>query len=177
MKDLRDPVQKVREHLEEVGCSVAIHVTDDTIFTVEDASRAVGAPPEEILKSLVLFADERPVLALMSGINRVDLKKIKRILNVRKVKMAPPEWVFDYSGFKIGGVPPVGYPERLPALLDEDMFSYGVVWAAAGTDHAFFPVSPDELRRITGGVSGNIKKDEPPLENNTEGAPVRESLP
>ena len=177
MKELLDPVKRVREHLEEAGCSVAIRVTEDTIFTVEDASRAVGAPPEEILKSLVLFADERPVLALMSGINRVDLKKIKRILNVRKVKMAPPEWVFDYSGFKIGGVPPVGYPERLPALLDEDMFSYDVVWAAAGTDHAFFPVSPEELRRITGGVSGNIKRDESPREENTEGTPAEESLP
>ena len=72
----------------------------------------------------------------------------------------------------MGGVPRGGDPERLPALLDEDMFSYGVVWAAAGTDHAFFPVSPDELRRITGGVSGNIKKDESPCGGTAEGAPV-----
>ena len=64
----------------------------------------------------------------------------------------------EWSGFRPGGVPPVGYPEQPVTLIDEDLFRYGTVWAAAGTDHAFFPVSPDELLRITQGRRAEIKK-------------------
>lgn len=153
-----NPVERVQVYLEKNSYEGRIFTTTDTIFTVEDASRAVGAPSEHILKSLVLLADGDPVLALLSGVNRVDTKKIRKLLGVKKVKMADPEFVFNYSGFKVGGVPPVGYPEKPRALLDKDMFLYETVWAAAGTDHAFFPISPLELERITGGEQADIKK-------------------
>ena len=65
----------------------------------------------------------------------------------------------EWSGCRPGCVPPVGYPEQPPTLLDEDLFLYHTVWAAAGTDHAFFPVAPEELLRITGGTKADIKKD------------------
>lgn len=155
---LSEAVGRVREFLKSKDCNCEIFFTNETIFTVEDASRAVGAPPEEILKSLMLLADDVPVLALMSGINRVDLKKIKQVLDARKVRMADPGYVYDYSGFKIGGVPPVGYPEPLKTLMDEDLFSFPVVWAAAGNDHSFFPVSPASLLVMTSGEKCDIRK-------------------
>ena len=153
-----DPVEKVLRFLEERGFSGAITYTEETIFTVEDASRVVGARPEHILKSLVLLADDQPVLALMSGTNRVDVKKVRRETEAKKVRMADPGYVFEWSGFRIGGVPPVGYPELPPAFLDEDLFLYPIVWAAAGTDHAFFPVAPGDLLRLTAGNKCSIKK-------------------
>lgn len=153
-----NPVERVKAFLEENGYDGKVFTTKDTIFTVEDASKAVGAPPEHILKSLLMLADGEPVLALMSGANRVDAKKIKKFLGARKVKMADPDYVFNYSGFKIGGVAPVGYPVKPSALLDEDLFKYKEVWAAAGTDHAFFPIAPDELQKLTEGRKLDIKK-------------------
>ncbi len=153
-----DPVFRVGEFLRGKGFPDSITYSEETIFTVEDASRVVGALPEHILKSLILLADDRPLLALMSGINRVDIKKIRRETGAKTVRMATPDYVFHWSGFQIGGVPPVGYPETPEALLDEDLFLYPVVWAAAGTDHAFFPVSPDDLLNLTGGKKCRIKK-------------------
>lgn len=105
------------------------------------------------------MADGRPVIALMSGPNRIDLKKVKALLDARKVSMARPEWVLEYSGFEVGGVPPVGFPSRPCAVIDRDLFRFEVVWAAAGTDHAFFPVNPRKLAGYTGGVEADIKKE------------------
>ena len=84
--------------------------------------------------------------------------KGKRMLGASHVSFANPEECSEWSGFKPGGVPPVGYPEQPRSFLDEDLFNYSEVWAAAGTDHAFFPISPAELMRITGGESADIKK-------------------
>jgi Cys-tRNA(Pro) deacylase len=154
-----DPVANVTAFLRENGYDVNITISCQTIFTVDDAALAVGAPAEHILKTLLLLVDEKPVLALMSGPNRVDLKKVKQVLGAKKTKMASPDFVYGYSGYKIGGVPPVGYPEKIPAVLDEDLFRYETVWAAAGTDHAFFPISPERLQILTEGRKADIKKE------------------
>lgn len=155
-----DPVEKVRAYLGGKGYKGEILFSEGTIFTVEDASRTVGAPPGAILKTIVLLADGAFVLALMSGPNRVDLKAVRRLLpGVKKVSMARPEDVLEFSGFAVGGVPPVGYPSPLEAFLDEDLFEQETVWAAAGTDHTFFPVSPEDLRTLTSGRKVPIKKE------------------
>ena len=157
----QEAVSKVRAALDRGGCAdVKIKLTENTIFTVEDATLAVGAPAEEILKSLVFLVDERPTLVLMSGANRVDLKAVAREAKGKKVKMASPDYVFERFGFKVGGVPPIGYPIQMEALLDEDLFQYPVVWSAAGTDHAFFPVEPKRLQELTKGVKVSLKKIE-----------------
>ena len=155
-----DPVESVRKHLEECGCRSQIKLTEATIFTVSDASAAVGAPEEEILKSILLSVNHGKsfALALMSGVNMVDTKKIRKLLGTSHVSFASKEACEEWSGFSPGGVPPVGYPEQPATLIDEDLFRYETVWAAAGTDHAFFPVSPHELLRITGGRRAEIKK-------------------
>lgn len=159
-EEIQDPVERVRFCLREAGCDSKIVHTADTIFTVDDASRAVGAPPEEILKSLLFSVNdgESWALVLMSGSNKVHDKKVKRLLGAKKVRMGAAEAITGFSGFAPGGVPPVGYAKQPTALLDEDLFRYGVVWAAAGTDHDFFPISPDELMCLTSGIRADVKK-------------------
>jgi prolyl-tRNA editing enzyme YbaK/EbsC (Cys-tRNA(Pro) deacylase) len=152
------PEFRVEKFLRESGYVGNILHSEKTIFTVEDASEAVGAPPEEILKSIMCLADGHPVLVLMSGANKLHNNRVRRLAGAKKLRMASPDFVFEYSGFRVGGVPPVGYPDVLTTFLDEDLFQYPIVWAAAGTDHAFFPVSPEELLHITSGVRAEVKK-------------------
>ena len=149
----RDAVERVRRALDAAGAQdVEIRVVEGSIFTVEDAAATIGVPPGEILKSLVC-------LVLMSGSNRIDSKAVARAFGGRRCRMMPADDVYGSYGFRVGGVPPLGYPQPLRAVLDEDLFRYEVVWAAAGTDHAFFPVEPDRLMRLTGGSTASVKKD------------------
>ncbi len=154
-----EAVKKVREALDKAEYNdIEIKITENTIFTVEDAAFALSVPANEILKSLVFLVDESPALVLMSGENKVNSRAVARALGGKKSKMARPEYVFDNFGFQVGGVPPIGYPVAMPALLDDDLFKYDVVWAAAGNDHAYFPIQPDRLLKITNGIRASIKK-------------------
>lgn len=161
---LFDPVQKVQQALDLLHYQGKIIHSEATIFTVDDASHAVGVKPEEILKSLIVMVDKKPWLVLMSGPNKIHSGQVKRASGGHHVTMASPDYVLQQFGFKIGGIPPVGYDEKLPCLIDEDLFLYPVVWAAAGTDYAFFPVSPQDLMNYTGGRKAAVKK----LEKKTE---------
>jgi prolyl-tRNA editing enzyme YbaK/EbsC (Cys-tRNA(Pro) deacylase) len=162
LAQISDPVERVRAFLDGVSYEGEIIHSDDTIFTVEDASRVVGAPPEEILKSLLFLAEtdsgQEWTLALMSGSNRVHDKNVRRILGARKIRMGTAEAIRAFSGFEPGGVPPVGYPVQPRTLLDRDLFKYATVWSAAGSDHDFFPITPAQLLEVTGGTVEDIKK-------------------
>ena len=112
-----DPIEAVRAFLEEARCDSQIKRTEATIFTVSDASAAVGAPEEEILKSILLRVNHGKsyALALMSGVNKVDTKKVKRALGASHVSFAGAEECEEWSGFRPGGVPPVRRARRAAA--------------------------------------------------------------
>ena len=62
------------------------------------------------------------------------------------------------TGFPIGGVPPIGHVNRLRVFIDPDLLRHEVVWAAAGTWHDVFPLHPNELQRVSGGIVVEIKR-------------------
>lgn len=118
--------------------------------TAADAARAVGCEVGQIVKSLVFVADGQPVVALTSGRNRVDPSRLSAALGVREVRKASAEEARAATGFAIGGTPPFGYPRPLRVLLDRDLLGYQVVWAAAGTPDAVFPIAPAQLLVASG---------------------------
>jgi len=67
-----------------------------------------------------------------------------------KLTRPAANFVRDLTGFAIGGIPPFGHDRRLPTYLDEDLLTYDVVWAAAGTPRAVFAVEPARLRDAVG---------------------------
>jgi Cys-tRNA(Pro) deacylase len=119
--------------------------------TAADAARAVGCDVDQIVKSLVFMADNRPVLVLTSGRNRVDLDKVGKQLNAARVRKADANQVRAATGFAIGGTPPFGHPRQLEVLIDQDLTAFGEVWAAAGTPRHVFAISPSDLVRASGG--------------------------
>jgi prolyl-tRNA editing enzyme YbaK/EbsC (Cys-tRNA(Pro) deacylase) len=64
--------------------------------------------------------------------------------------------VREATGFAIGGVPPVGHATPLEVFVDRDLLQYEVVYAAAGTPTAIFPIAPGDLVRITGGQTAEL---------------------
>ena len=157
-KVIQDAMERVRLSLRELGYRGQIVESKMTIKTVEDAASAIGVEPSRILKSLILITEHGAVLVLMSGVNKVDLKKVKKALNVKKVKFASPDYIRETFGYEVGGVPPLGYDGHPPTLLDKDLLEFDIVWAAAGTEFAYFPIAPKDLIRYASAEVRDIAK-------------------
>jgi prolyl-tRNA editing enzyme YbaK/EbsC (Cys-tRNA(Pro) deacylase) len=56
------------------------------------------------------------------------------------------------------GVPPFGHTTQLRIFIDPDLLQYSEVWAAAGTWHDVFPITPNDLVRASGGAVSNLKR-------------------
>jgi prolyl-tRNA editing enzyme YbaK/EbsC (Cys-tRNA(Pro) deacylase) len=117
--------------------------------TAEDAARAIGCEVGQIVKSLVFTAGGQPVVALVSGANRLDPRKLEAVAG-GEVEKAGAEVARRATGYSIGGVPPFGHAEALPVFMDRDLERYDVVWAAAGRPDAVFPIAPARLAELAG---------------------------
>lgn len=142
-----------------LGLSINIVVFDQSTRTAEEAAAAVGCKLGQIVKSLVFTVGSRPVIALVSGANQLDTRKLALLYGVgrKHVNRADADTVRAATGFAIGGVPPFGYAEPLPVFIDSDLNTYDLIWAAAGTPNAVFAISPAELLRATGGTPVDLK--------------------
>jgi prolyl-tRNA editing enzyme YbaK/EbsC (Cys-tRNA(Pro) deacylase) len=148
--------ERVRTALADRDLFVEIIEFPESTRTAAEAARAVGSTVGQIVKSLVFVADDRPVLVLVSGANRADLKKLAWLAGAARVVKATADATRAVTGFSIGGVPPVGHLTVLPVFLDETLLQHRVVYAAAGTPHAVFAIDPRALVRATGGVVGDL---------------------
>ena len=91
-------------------------------------------------------------MVIASGANRIDTAKVQQHVGSPLGK-ANAAFVREKTGYVIGGVPPVGHAHPFPIFIDQDLMQYEIVYAAAGTPNAIFPLSPADLQRITqGGV-------------------------
>ena len=136
------------------------HVVElpDSTRTAREAAQAVGCRVEQIVKSLVFKGQRtnRPILAVASGTNRVNEQRLSELAG-EPIEKADADFVRERTGFVVGGVPPIGHAEHLETFIDEDLLRYGQLWAAAGTPHAVFQLTPAELEAMTGGRVVSIK--------------------
>ena len=123
----------------------------DSARTAPEAAAAVGVEVGAIVKSLVFRCGDEAVLALVSGANRADEARLEEEFG------AP-------VGRADAGLRPRGdrlldrrraaaraIPRRCARSSTRTCSRYEVVWAAAGTPHAVFPIEPAELARLAGG--------------------------
>ena len=134
--------------LADSGIGVSVKQFPAGTRTAGDAALAVGCDVGQIVKSLVFVAAGRPVVALVSGANRLDEGRLGAAAGT-PVSKADAEIARSATGYSIGGVPPFGHVTDVPVFMDRDLLGYKVVWAAAGRPDSVFEINPDRLRELS----------------------------
>ncbi|MCD7060086.1 YbaK/EbsC family protein [Pelagibacterium xiamenense] len=149
--DLRASERRVAEALARHGLPGRVTVLTELATTAQMAADALGVELGRIVKSLLFAGAETgtPYMVLVSGANRVHERRVGRLIG-EKLARADADLVRKATGFAIGGVSPFGHPQPLPVYLDEDLFNYATVWAAAGDPRSVFEITPEALETATG---------------------------
>lgn len=147
MTELSGPALRVAEAARAFGLEIALRVMPASTRTAEEAAAACQCSVGEIVKSLVFRGAEsgRAILLLVSGANRVDEKKVAETIG-EPIERPDAAFVRAVTGFAIGGIPPFAHQTQLACWIDRDLMGFERVFAAAGTPHAIFAVSPIALR-------------------------------
>lgn len=151
--------QRVVEAAAERDLVIDVREFPDGTRTADDAARAVGVEVGQIVKSLLFSVNGQTVLALISGVNRVDEHALARAAghDDGEVTKLDANAVRAATGYSIGGVPPFGHPTPLSTFVDRDLLGYDAVWAAAGTPRHVFSATPSDLVRVTGASVADLR--------------------
>ena len=151
-------VARVAQALRDGGFANEIIELADTTRSSAEAARAIGCDVAQIAKSVVFRSGAgRSVLVVASGVNRIDEDKVAALLGDRILK-ADADYVRARTGFAIGGVAPIAHATPPHVFLDEDLFAFARIYAAAGSPFSVFAMAPDELERMTGGRRADIRR-------------------
>lgn len=159
MDELSASARRVQQALHDCGLQLQVVELPASTRTAIEAAQAVGCDVGQIIKSIVFKGkrSERPILVIASGRNRVDERRIEALIG-EPLGKADADFVRQHTGFVIGGVPPVGHTEKIETFIDEDLYQYEHLWAAAGTPNAVFQLSPQDLSNISDGKTTRVKQ-------------------
>jgi prolyl-tRNA editing enzyme YbaK/EbsC (Cys-tRNA(Pro) deacylase) len=143
-----EPVERVAAHLREAGVEARLEELESGTATAEDAARAAGCTLGQVVKSIVLSCDGRPVVVLVPGDRRADLVKVARVLGAVEVRIARAAEVEDATGFSPGSVAPFPLPNVDRVLIDQTLLSHETVWIGAGSESHLAALDPAGLARL-----------------------------
>jgi prolyl-tRNA editing enzyme YbaK/EbsC (Cys-tRNA(Pro) deacylase) len=156
--NLKKSSEKVQAVLNDFGFELNVIEFSDSTRTAQDAAIAIGCSVGQIAKSIIFKGktSQKPILIVASGANRINEKAIKEIIG-EKLDKADANFVLEYTGYAIGGIPPIAHNTPITTYIDEDIFKYEEIWAAAGTPNSVFQLTPTILNEITNGTIISVK--------------------
>jgi Cys-tRNA(Pro) deacylase len=158
MSDVHPNTLRVITAAREAGLEITTRRFPEGTKTAADAAAAIGVVVGQIVKSLVFGVDNEIVMALVSGSNQLDEKKLAAAAGGAKCSRVDADAVRAATGYPIGGVPPFGHSTQLRVFVDPDLLQYDEVWAAAGTWNDNFGANPNDIVRVAGGVVADLKR-------------------
>jgi Cys-tRNA(Pro) deacylase len=147
-------VGHVREVLAPHGIEVQELPADTS--TAVSAAQALGTTVPAIVKSLLFLADGDPIVVLAPGDRRVDREAVARYLKAAAVRLARPDEALQFTGYPVGGVPPLAHRSRLRVLMDSHILDSAIVYAAAGSPNAIFGIEPRRLQQLAGAEIADV---------------------
>jgi len=151
---------RTQQLLDSAGLNTQVVEFEQPTRTSAEAAAAIGCSVAEIAKSVVFRGKEsgQAVVVVASGENRVSEAKVAACLG-EKLGRADADFVRASTGYVIGGVAPVGHAQPVSLVLDQDLQRFARIWAAAGTPFSVFPLTPEELQRVTGAAWADIRSE------------------
>lgn len=156
LKALPEGVQRVAAALQAGAHPHAPVMLDGAARTAQQAADALGIALGQIAKSIIFRrqSDDAAVLVVTAGDQRVDEKKVAAL--VGPLGRADAAFVKARTGYSIGGVPPIAHAMPSVTLIDQALFRYEEIWAAAGHPHSVFKLGPHDLTRLSGAPVADV---------------------
>src|SRR5689334_4408462 len=112
------------------------------------AAEALGAPPGEVLKTLMVLADGKPACVVLASDREVAMKKLAAALGAKSAEMMKPTDAERITGYHVGGVSPFGQKRAVPTVIDADAAALPEAFVNGGQRGLQARLAPADLVRV-----------------------------
>lgn len=123
-----------------------------------EAARALGADPARLLKTLVVDADQRLVVAIVAVADQLDLKAFAHAVGAKKAALAAAVEAQRSTGYVVGGISPLGQRTALPTVIEESATHFPTVLVSAGRRGLQVELDPADLIAVTGATVAVVRR-------------------
>jgi Cys-tRNA(Pro)/Cys-tRNA(Cys) deacylase len=109
------------------------------------AAEAMGVSPGEVFKTLMAELDGKPICAIVPSDEEVNMKKLAAALGGKSAHMMKPADAERLTGYKVGGISPLGQRKHVPTALDEMAQLYDEIFLNGGQRGLQIRIKPDDL--------------------------------
>ena len=146
-------VRTVLNYLQSFDPNFSPICLDTTARTAKDAAQSLKVEVGSIVKSLIFKSLKKKLyyLCLVSGDKFISEKKLSLIID-DEIENASADQTKNYTGYSIGGVPPVGHSNSPTQIfIDSNLNRFEKIYAAAGHPYVIFSISFEQIYQITNG--------------------------
>jgi Cys-tRNA(Pro)/Cys-tRNA(Cys) deacylase len=109
------------------------------------AAEAMGVSPGQVFKTLMAELDGKPICAIVPSDEEVNMKKLAAALGGKSAQMMKPVDAERLTGYKVGGISPLGQRKQVPTALDELALLYDEIFLNGGQRGLQIRIKPADL--------------------------------
>jgi len=117
------------------------------ITSVQEGLDELGIAAYQGVSTLLLKADNNYITAIRRDDNKLNFKKIKKLLSVRNLQLATREKVRELTGSDIGYVSL--YNENFKPLMDKTIVEQNIVYGGTGSPKHDLKIKSQDLITLT----------------------------
>lgn len=141
--------------LEAAGVEFRVHEYEHSMHMDQgyavDSAQVLGFDLGEVFKTLMAYADGKPVVGLVPANAMLNLKSLAKAAGAKRAEMMKPEDAERLTGYVTGGISPLGQRKRYPTFIDASAQSLGRILVSGGKRSLSLELAPEDLRAATGG--------------------------
>lgn len=154
-------IDRTTRHLNGLGIPYEV-VEHEQAFSAASEASAVGVRPENTAKSVLLHDGEGYRLAVISASDRLDLGKVRDLLEISRgnLRLATEyQMGADFPELELGAIPPLGEMLPVPEIVDRRVLEHDRVLCNGG-DHAHSVLlDPNDIVRASGARVEDVCED------------------
>ncbi len=118
-------------------------------ITIEETARQRGILASQMVKTLLLRdMGNRLALACIPGNAAVDPKKVRQVLEWRRMTCVDRSQVESITGYPVGTVTPLCLKTSMPILFDHAILQHSIVTISSGSSLAGIALSVQDLIQL-----------------------------
>ena len=151
-------LKKLKDYLEknQVRYEVGYH---ERIYTSQEIAAAMHVPGKELAKVVMVKADGKMVMLVLPASYRVDMKKLKVVLNCKKVEMAKEvDFQELFPDCEVGAMPPFGNLYNLEVWVDQVLAEDELIVFRAGSHVETLKIKYNDYARLVNPKVGDFSE-------------------
>lgn len=128
-------------------------------YTATEIARAQHLPGHQVVKSVILNADGKWILCVLSSTHKIDFEKLKNSLAFEDASLADEGIVAAlFPGCEVGAMPPFGQLAGIPVYVDSNLSENETIAFNAGTHTELIKLKFKDFMRIVKPTLGDFSK-------------------